>query len=162
MDPNTTSAIRDIFVIVAAGAFTTVCLTVVFLVVKFYRPIRDSIHNASEATENVSRISADVAGVSGETAANIAQVSRNAVTISENLKESSEDLSSTIHTAREAANNVAAAASTAKDMADTISRVGTLGISAGGGSGVGTLLRVVRGLFGASRRSEDGGAQQET
>ena len=156
--PNTTAAVRDIFVIVAAVAFTTLCLTVVFLVVKLYRPVRDSVHSASTATENISRISGDIAEVSGETASNIAQVSRNAVTISENLKEGSEDLSSTVRTAREAANNVAAAASTAKEIADTVSRVGSLGITGGGASGVGSLLRIVRGLFGPTRRAEDGGA----
>ena len=156
MDPNTTSAIRDIFVIVAAGVFSLLCLTVVFLVVKLYRPVRESVHNASSAAENVSRISGDFAGVSGETASNIVQVSRNAVTISENLKEGSEDLSSTVKTAREAANNVATAASTVGTIAETVSRFSTLGVSGGGSAGVGTILRLLRNVFGPSRRSDDG------
>jgi hypothetical protein len=156
MDPNTTSAIRDIFVIVAAGVFSLLCLTVVVLVFKLYRPVRDSVHNASGTTENLNRITTEIAAVSGETASNIVQVSRNAVTIIENLKEGSEDLSSTVKTAREAANNVAAAASTVGTIAETVSRFSTLGVSGGGSAGVGTILRLLRNVFGPSRRSDDG------
>ena len=164
MDPTTTtSAVRDIFIIVAAGAFAALCITAVVLVLKLYRPIRDSVYNVSRATENLGQVSSDFAGVSEETASNIAQTSRNAVTISENLREGSEDLSSTVRTAKEAANNVAAAASTVGTIAETVSRFSSLGVSGGGGTaGVGTLLRLLRTMFGGGRRGDDGGVQQGT
>ena len=157
MDPNITSAVRDIFLIVAAAAFATLCATIVVLVLKLYRPLRDAVQNGARTAENLNRVSTDVAHVSGETTNNILQSSRNAVTISENLKDGSKDLSDTIQTAKEAANNVAAAAGTVGTIAENVSRFSSLGVSGGGGSsGVGTLLRLLRGVFGGGRRGEDG------
>ena len=160
MDPNTTSAIRDIFVILAAGAFAALCLAVVLLIVKLYRPIRDTAYNAAKTTENLSVITGNLAAVSEETASNIAQTSRNAVSITENLKEGSEELSGTVRTASEAAKSVAEAASTAAKVADSVSRLTSLGLTGGTSSGVGSLLRLVRGMFGGGRRSDDSGVQQ--
>ena len=64
MDPNTTSAIRDIFVIVGVGVFTALCLVIIVLILKLYRPLRDAAYNASTATGNLSSISGDLASVS--------------------------------------------------------------------------------------------------
>ena len=156
MDPDTTSVIRDIFVIVAAGALAALCVSLMVLVAKLYAPLRRAINSTSSTAENLSRISQDIAGVSAETSGNVLHTSRNAVTISENIKETSEGLPETIETAREAARNVSAAAETAREMADMVSRVGSLGITGGGSSsGVGTLLRIVRGLFGGGRKGDD-------
>ena len=159
MDPDVTSAIRDIFVMAAAGVFVVLCLALFLVVVKIYRPLRETVSNAEKSTKNIGAITDNLAAVSEETSQNLLLASRNAVVISENLKEGSEDLSTTVRAAREAAGNVAAAASTVKDIADMVSRVGTLGISGGGSAGVGTLLRIVRGLFGGARRPDDGGAE---
>ena len=160
MDPNTTSAIRDIFVIVAAGAFSVLCLALVFLIAKLYRPLRDSIHHASDTARNLSVITTNVAAVSEETAANIAQTSRNAVTITESLKEGSDELSGVVRTAGEAATSVSEAASNVSQIAETVSRFTSVGVSGGGSAGVGSLLRLARTLFGGSRRSDDTGAQR--
>ena len=160
MDPNITSAVRDIFVIVAAGAFTVLCLIAVFVVVRLYRPLRESAKSASAAADSLRRVTTDLAAVSEETAMNIAQTARNAVTISQNLKEGSEDLNVTVRTATEAASNVAEAASSVGMIADTVMRFSSLGVSGGGtSSGVGTLLRLLRNVFGGGRRSDDGGPQ---
>ena len=163
MDSNTTAAVRDIFAIIAAGVFTVLCITVIALALKLYRPLRDTVANSARATENLKKITGDVSVVSEETSGNIAQASRNAVTITENLKQGSEDLSDTVRNAREAAKNVASAASTVGTIAETVSRFSSLGVSGGGGggSGVGTMLRLLRNVFGGSgRRSDDGGGQR--
>ena len=125
MDPNAASAIRDIFVILAAGVFSALCLTIIVLIIKLYRPIRDTVYNSSKTTENLRVITGNLVGVSEETANNIAQASRNAVSISENLKEGNEEL------------------------------------PGGASSGAVSLLRLARSMLGGSRRSDDGGVQQE-
>ena len=160
MDPNVTSTVRDIFVIAAAGAFAVLCLAVVVLVVKLYRPLLDSIQNAAKATENLNRISSHFAVVSEETAGNVAQTSRNAVVITENLKEGSEELTGTVQTAREAAVKISAVASTVGTIAETVSGLSSMGASGSGSSssGVGSLLRLFRTIVGGGRRS-DGGPQ---
>ena len=160
MDPTITSAVRDIFLMVAAGAFTALCLTAVVLVIKLYRPIRESVKNASSATENFRRISGDIAAVSEETAGNIAQTSRNLVAISENIKGESEDLSETVRAARDAANNVGATASTLRTIAETFSGISAPGASDGAGaSAARPLLRLIRTMFGGGRRGNEGGEQ---
>ncbi len=159
MDPDVTSVIRDIFVIVAAGVFALLCLAVLLVFIKLYRPLRETTHNAARATENIGAVAEDLAAVSAETAKNVLETSRNAVAISERLKEGSEDLPSTVRTAREAANKVSDLANSAKGIVDMVTRVGSLGITGGGPSGVGTLLRIVRGLFGGGRKSDDGAQQ---
>ena len=40
MDPNTTSAIRDIFVMIAAGVFAVLCVVIILVFAKLYRPLR--------------------------------------------------------------------------------------------------------------------------
>jgi uncharacterized protein YoxC len=160
MDPNTASAVRDIFIIVAAGTFAALCLTIIFLVFKLYRPILETVTNAAKTSGNLSRITSDVLTISEETTGNIAQVSRNAVAVSENLKTGSEELSDAVQTAGEAAKSVSAAADNVSTLAGTVSRFTTLGVSGGGGSsGVGSMLRLLRGIFGGGRRG-DGGVQQ--
>ena len=161
MDPNTTSAIRDIFVMLAAGLFAALCLTIIVLVIKLYRPIRDTVYNSAKTTENLRVITGNLAGVSEETADNIAQTSRNAVSISENLKEGSEELPDTARIVGEAAKSVAETASTAAKVADSVSRLASLGLTGGASSGVVSLLRLARSMLGGSRRSDDGGVQQE-
>ena len=160
MDSNTTSAIRDIFVILAAGAFAALCLAIVVLIIKLYRPLRDTAHNGAKTAENLSVITGNLASVSEETANNLARTSRNAVDITENLKEGSEDLSGAIRSAREAASSAAEAASTAARVAESVSRLTSLGLTSGASSPVTSLLRFVRSMFGGSRRSDDGGVQQ--
>ena len=160
MDPDVTSAIRDIFVMVVAGVFSALGLVLIIVIVKLYRPLRDTVHNAAKATEDMSGIAGHVVGVSEETAQNILQTSRNAVEISQGLKEGSEELPGTVRSAGEAAGNVAAAASTVGAIAETISRFSSLGVTGGGPSGVGGMLRLLRTLFGGGRKSDDSGVQQ--
>ena len=162
MDPNTTAAVRDIFVIVAAGAFAVLCITVVAVVFKLYRPLRETVANVARTSENLSQITTDLSAVSEETSGNVAETSRNAVIISENLKQGSEDLSNTVRTAGGTAKSVGAAADSVKEIADIVGRMGSMGIAGGGTSGVAPLLRIVRGLFGGSRRKNDGGVQQDS
>ncbi len=159
MDPNTTSAIRDIFIIVAAGVFAVLCITITVIVSRLYRPLHDAIRSASRAAANLEKISGDIGAVSEDTAKNIAETSRNAVTISESLKEGSEELSGVVRTAGEAAKSVSEAASNVSSIAETVSRFTSVGVSGGGSSGVGSMLRLVRNIFGGStRRSEDSSA----
>ena len=160
MDPNTTSAIRDIFVILAAGALAALCLTIVVLIIKLYRPLRDSVHNGAKTAENLSLITGNLANVSEETASNLLQTSRNAVNITENLQAGSEDLSGAIRTAREAAKSASEAASTAARVAESVSRLTSLGLTGGPAAPVTSLLRFVRSMFGNSRRGDDSGVQQ--
>ena len=161
MDPNTTSAIRDIFVMMAAGVFAVLCLTIVVLLLKLYRPLRDAAHGGAKTAENLSVITGNLAAVSEETANNVAQTARNTVAITENLKESSEDLSGAIKTAREAARSASEAASTAARVAESVSRLTSLGLTGGAAAPVTSLLRFVRSMFGNSRRSDDGGGVQQ-
>lgn len=161
MDPNTTSAIRDIFVILAAGAVTGLCLTVVLLLVKLYRPLRDAVYNAAKTTENVNSITGNLSSISEETASNIVQTSRNVVTITNNLKEGSEEVPSVVRHADEAAKSASEAAGTVATVADSVSRLTSLGLTGGASAPVTSLLRLVRSMFGGGgRRSDDSGVQQ--
>ena len=161
MESNIVAAVRDIFVIVASGVLGAVGITAIVVVVKLYRPLQETVHNAAATFRTLRQLSGDIAAVSEETAGNVAQTSRNAVTISENLKEGSEDLSETVRTAREAATNVAATASTVGTIAETVSRFSSLGASGGGSaSGVGPVLRLLRTLLGGGRRGDDSGVKQ--
>ena len=161
MDPNTTtSAIRDIFVIVAAGAFAALCIVITVIAVKLYPRLRDTVHNAANTSQNLTKVSRDLAAVSEETASNVAQTSRNVVNISENLKEGSSEVAETVRNAGEAAKNVSDAASQVSSIAETVSRFTSVGVSGGGSSGVGSLLRMARSLFGGSPRRSGGDGQQ--
>ena len=162
MNPDTTAVIRDIFLIVAAGLLAVLCLVLIVVIAKLYRPLRETIHSSANAAENLSRITGDIAGVSGETAGNIAQTSRNLVDITEKAKEGTEELSTVIHSARQASDSIAAAASTASRIAEMVSRLIPQAPADGGGvSGIGSILRLVRGMFGGRRR-DSGGTQQES
>ena len=160
MDPNTTSAVRDIFIMVAAGAFAALCAAFLVLIFKLYFPLRQTVRDASHTVEHLSRITRDLAAVSGETSGNVVETSRNAVSISANLKETSEGLPGTLQTAEEAAKSVAAAADSVKETVDMVSRLVPLGVAGGGPPGVAPLLRIFRGLFGGGRRGDDSGVQQ--
>ena len=161
MESNIVAAVRDIFVIVASGVFAAAGITAIVVVVKLYRPLQETVHNAAATSRNFRQLSGDLAAVSEETAGNVAQTSRNAVTISETLKEGSEDLSETVRAAREAATNVAATASTIGTIAKTVNRFSSLGASGvGTASGVGPLLRLLRTAFGGSGRGDNSGGKQ--
>ena len=162
MNPDTTSVIRDIFVMVAAGAFAVLCLTIVALIIKLYRPLRDAAHNGARTAENLSVITGNLAGVSEEAASNIAQTARNAVEISEKLKEGGEELPGAVRAAGDAAKGVGEAASAVSRIADMVSRLTELGMTGGSSNPVSSLLRFVRSMFGGNRRSDDSGAQQGT
>ena len=163
MDPNTTSAIRDIFVTVAASAFAVLCIVITVIAVKLYRPLRDTVHNAASTSRNLTKVSSDLAAVSQDTASNVAQTSRNAVEISENLKEGSAEVAETVRNAGEAAKNVSEAASQVSSIAETVRRFTSLGVSGGGSStGAGSILRLLRTVFGGSSRRGDGNTQQGT
>lgn len=164
MDPNTTSAIRDIFMMLAAGVFAALCLVIIIVIAKLYRPLRETLGNSANTAGNLSRITGDIASVSEETAGNIAQTSRNLVDITEKAKEGTEELSTVIHSARQASNSIAAAAATASRVAEMVSRLIPEASTDGGGvSGIGAILRLVRGMFGGRRRDDDGsGGQQES
>lgn len=159
MDPDVTSVIRDVFLMVAAGVFTVLCIAVIAVLAKMYRPLRDSVNNAAKTTENLGRVSHDLASVSEETAGNVAQTARNAVGITDRLKDSTEELSETVRSAGEAAKSVSAAADNVGSIAETVSRFSSLGETGGGSSGVGGMLRLFRSVFGGSRRSGDSGVQ---
>ena len=162
MDPDTMSVVRDIFIIVAAGALAAMCLAVTAIAIKLYRPLRAAAADSAETARNLNRISGDLAAVSEETAGNIAQTSRNLVDITEKAKDGTEELATVIHSARQASASIAAAAATAARIAEMVSRLVPEAPADGAGvSGLGALLRVVRGLFGGGRRREgDGGRQQ--
>ena len=158
MNPDTTSAIRDIFIIVAAGLLSVLCLLLIAVILKLYRPISETLRNSAKATGNLSRITGDVSEVSQETSSNIAQTSRNAVEISENLKTGTADLPKVVQSVEEASSGIAA-------VSDTVTRVARLASRGSqdeaNSSGVGWLFHLVRGIFGGSHRgSGDSGAQQ--
>ena len=161
MDSGTTSAIRDIFIIVAAGTFSVLCLVLTVGMVKLFRPFKETISNSAKTTENTATLTGNLASVSEETANNLAQTSRNLVEISENLKEGSEGITDTVNTARQAASTVSQAAGTVATIAETVSRFTSLGVTGGGSSGVGTMLRMLRNMFQGNRRNEGGGSQQK-
>lgn len=160
MESSAIAAVRDIFVIVAASVLAAAGITAIVLVAKLFRPLRETMENTAVASRNLRKVSENLAAVSEETAANAAQTARNAAVVSERLKEGSEELPETIRTAREAAANVAETASSVTAIARTVGRFTSLGMSGGGtASGTGPLLRILRNVFGGSRRSDDGGFQ---
>ena len=164
MESSTIAIVRDIFLIVACGVLAAAGITAIVLVIKLFGPLRETVENAAVSSRNLRKVSGDLAAISGETAGNLAQTARNAAVVSENLKEGSDDLPETVRTVQEAARNVAEAASQVGTIAGTVSRFSSLGVSGGSGSssgsGVGTLLRMLRTVFGGGRRADDGGAQQ--
>ena len=164
MNPDTTAVIRDIFVIVAAGAFAALCLALVVLAVKLYRPLRQVADNTADTTGNLSRITGDIAKVSGETAGNVADTARNAVDVSENLKAGTAGLPDVVQSVGKAADGIASVSDTATRIFRLASRGGAEGKSEGTPApGVGFLLHLVRGLFGGTRRrGDDTGSQQES
>ena len=161
MDPSTTSAIRDVFVIVAAGLLAALCLILIAVFFKLYRPIRETILNSSRASENLMRVSTDLASVSEETANNLAKSSSNLAYISEKAREGSEGLSAAIHSVGEAANSVGSAATTATRVTEMISRL-IPEASGGSASGVGALLRLVRNVFAVRKTGEGKGTERDS
>ena len=163
MNPDTTSAIRDIFLMLAAGLFAILCLVLIVVIAKLYRPLRETIHNFSGTAENLSRITGDIASVSEETSGNIAQTSRNAVEVSENLKAGTANLPNVVQSVGEAANSLASVSDTATRITRFVSRFTQDETDSGAPSpGVGSLLHLVRGLFGGRRRGDDSGVQQDS
>ena len=159
MEPSTTSVIRDIFLIVAAGLISVLCLLLIVFILKFYRPIRETVHNSSKATEKLNRVAGDVAEVSGETANNLAQTSRNLVAITEKANDGTDELRTAINSVNEAAQGIGSAATTATRVVEMVSRLIPQGSGGGSSSGVGSLLRMVRGLFGGPRGGDRGTGQ---
>ena len=157
MDPNTSSVIRDVFLIVAAGLLAALCLVLIVVILKLYRPIRDTVSNSRQATENLNRITTDFSGISEETSNNLAQTSRNLVNITDKARETTDELAPAVHSVREAASSIASAATTTTRVADMIGRLIPQGSGGGGSSGVGPLLRLVRGLFPGPRKEGDRG-----
>ena len=158
MNPDTTSVIRDIFLMLAAGAFTALCVTLIVVVLKLYRPLRETAQNSAKTSENLNHITGDLAAISEETANNIAQTSRNLVDITEKAKRGTEELSIFVHAANQASQSVAAAASTAARVAEIVSGWAQQGTAGGASSsGIGSLLRFVRSLFVGRRGSGNGG-----
>ena len=156
MDSSTTSVIRDIVLIVAAGLLAVLCAVLIVAIFRLYRPIMETLHNSRRASDNLSAITGDIRGVSEETSKNLAQTSRNLVSLTEQAREGTEDLADTVSTVKEAAGSIASAATTATRLVEMVGRL--IPESTGAAtSGVGTLLRVVRGLFGGKQR-EGGGA----
>ena len=160
MEPNTTSVIRDIFLIVAAGLISVLCLLLIAATLKFYRPIRDAVHNSAKAAERANKVAGDFAEVSGETASNLAQTSRNLVSITEKANDGTEELKAAINSVNEAAQSIGSAATTATRVTEMIGRLIPQGSGGGASSGVGSLLRLVRGLFAGSKSGERGAGQQ--
>lgn len=157
MESSTLSLISGIFVIAAAVLVATLCSILIVAFLKFYRPVREATQNSARATEDLRRVAAHLADVSEETAQNLAQTSRNLVAITEKAREGTDDLANAIHSVDEAARSIGATATTATRVAEMIGRLIPQG-SGGGASGVGALLRLVRGMFGGSRAPEDGGS----
>ena len=159
MESNTIAAVRDIFVIVACGVLAAAGLALIVLVVKLFRPLQEISNNTVVAARNLRKVSTDIAAVSEETAGNIAQTSRNAVAISKNLSEGSEGVSETVQSAGDAARSVAEAATKVSTIADTVGRITSLGVG-GPASGAGSLVRILRNVFGGGRRGDGTGAKQ--
>ena len=154
MDPSTTSVVRDIFLIVAAGLLAALSLVLIVVILKLYRPIRETVSNSRQTTENLSRITTDFSKISQETSENLAQTSRNMVNITEKARESAEELAPAIHAVGEAASGIGSAAATATRVAEMIGRLIPQGTGAAT-SGVGSLLRLVRGLFSGPRNESN-------
>ena len=152
MDPSTTSVIRDVFLIVAAGLLAALCLVLIVVILKLYRPIRETVSNSRQTTDNLSRITTDFSKNSQETSENLAQTSRNLVNITEKARETTEELTPAIQAVGEAASGIGSAAATATRVAEMIGRLIPQGTGTGATtSGVGGLLRLVRGLFSGPR-----------
>ena len=160
MDPSTASVIRDVFLIVAAGLIAALCLVLIVVILKLYRPIRETVLNSRQTTENLGRITTDFSKISQETSENVVQTSRNLVNITERARETTEELAPAIHAVGEAASSIGSAAATATRVADMVGRLIPQGTGAAT-SGVGSLLRLVRGLFSGPRREDGRGAGNE-
>lgn len=156
MNPDTTSIIRDISLIAAAGLFAALCLTLIALAVKLYRPLRDTAQNAAKTAENLNQATSDIAAISNETAADLAQTSRNLVIITEKAKDSADEMSAVVHNAGMAAQSIAAAAHTIARIAEMVSQWTRQGTAPGPSSSGGTLLRFLRSMFVGRRRSDGG------
>ena len=156
MNPDTTSVIKDIFLMVAAGVFTALGLALFVMAVKLYRPLRDTARDAAKSAENLSRITGDAAAVSGETSANVSQTSRNLVIITEKAKDSADEMSSVVHNASMAAQSISTASHTVARVAEMVSQWTRQGTAPGASGGGGTLLRFLRSMF-VGRRRGDGG-----
>ena len=157
MNPDTTSVIRDVALIVAAGLLASLCLVLLVVVLKLYRPLKETVHNSSKAAQDIGRVAGDLASVSGETANNLAQTSRNLVAITEKANEGTEELRAAVNSVNEAAQGIGSAATTATRVAEMVGRLIPQGPGGGAAasSGVGSVLRLVRGLF-SSPRGEGG------
>ena len=161
MESSTLSLISDIFVIAAAILVAMLCAILIVAFLKFYRPVRETTQNSAKAAQDLRRVAAHLADVSEETAQNLAQTSRNLVAITEKARDGTDDLTKAIRSVDEAAKSIGATATTATRVAEMIGRLIPQG-SGGGASGVGALLRLVRGMFGGQRPSEDRGGEQGT
>ena len=157
MNPDTTAIIRDIFLIAAAGLFAALCLTLIALAIKLYRPLRDTAQNAAKTAENLNQTTSHIAAISNDTAADLAQTSRNLVIITEKAKDSADEMSSVVHNAGMAAQSIAAAAHTIARIAEMVSQWTRQGTAPGPSSG-GSLLRFLRSMF-VGRRRGDGGQE---
>lgn len=157
MEPTTTSVIRDISLIVAAGLVSVLCLLLIALILKLYRPVKETAHNSSKATQDIGRVAGDLASISEETTNNLAQTSRNLVAITEKATDGTGELRAAVNSVNEAAQSIGSAASTATRVVEMISRLIPQGSGGGGSSGVGSLLRLVRGLFSGPRKEGDRG-----
>lgn len=164
MNPDTTSIIRDIFLIAAAGLFAALCLILIALAVKLYRPLRDTARNAAKTAENLNQATSDIAAISNETAADLAQTSRNLVIITEKAKDSADEMSAVVHNAGMAAQSIAAAAHTIARIAEMVSQWTRQGTAAGSSSpsGIGALLRFLRSMFVDRRSNDNTGAGRRT
>ncbi len=161
MESSTLSLISGIFVIAAAILVATLCSILIVAFLKFYRPVREATQNSVRATEDLRRVAAHLADVSEETAQNLAQTSRNLVAITDKARDGTEDLTNAIRSVDEAAQSIGATATTATRVAEMIGRLIPQG-TGGGATGVGGLLRLVRGMFGGRQTSGDGGGDQGT
>ena len=161
MVSSTSSLISDIFVIIAAVLVAVLCSILIVALLKFYRPIRESVQNLAKASDDLRKVAGHLANVSEETSENLAQTSRNLVAITEKARDGTEDLTNAIGSVDEAAKSIGATATTATRVAEMIGRLIPQG-TGGGTAGVGGLLRLVRGMFGGRRTSEDSGGEQST
>ena len=159
MESSTLSLISGIFVIAAAVLVATLCTILIVAFLKLYRPVREATQNSARATEDLRRVAAHLADVSEETAQNLAQTSRNLVAITDKTRDGTEDLTNAIRSVDEAAQSIGATATTATRVAEMIGRLIPQG-TGGGATGVGGLLRLVRGMFGGRQTSGDGGGDQ--
>ena len=164
MDSNTTSTIRDIFLMLAAGVFSALCIVLILLAWKLYRPLRDTAINTARTTENLGRITGDISAVSKETANNVAQTARNAVEVTENLKGSTSQLPDAIQSVGQAARGVASASTTVGRIGRFVGRfTPEQAESQPSSTGSSALSRIIRGLMGEqrSRNRDTNGGQSD-